>query len=158
MAVEKNIHTVTASAPTLADAIEVARQEIEAMEDFAGELAARPVKGSVKELTAPVKEKISLVAADEKPEFTKVYLVDGEECESLADAKARAKELAAERSKDIEIRLEQKLVSDDNLIATVEYTAPQDGEWEMQLVEKVEVEDESEDETADVEDEAKVAE
>ncbi len=53
------------------------------------------------------------------------------------------------------------MVSEDNLIAKVEYHAAQDGEWSFSMTEKVDVEDEDSDEdadeTADVEDEAEVA-
>ena len=157
MAVEKKIHSVKATGANLAEAVENASNEIQASEDFAGELSARPVKGSVEEIKAPVKEKITLVANEDKPEFTKAYMVDGEACESLADAKARAKELAMERQTDVEIRLEYQMASEDNLIATVEYQAAEDGEWSFDMTEKVEVEDEDADETADVEDEAEVA-
>ena len=157
MAIEKRIHSVKATGATLAEAVENASKEIMASDEFAGELSARPVKGSVEEIKTPVKEKISVAVSEDKPEFTKAYMVDGEAYESLADAKAQAKELAMERQTDVEIRLEYQMVSEDNLIAKVEYQAAEDGEWSFDMTEKVEIEDESDEDAETANEEAEEA-
>jgi hypothetical protein len=153
MSKETIVHTVTVKGMSRADAFDKGVEEVLNSKEYEnGDIRERPERGATEEISKPQKEKATYVKAESAPVYKRSYLVrmegeEDQEAENVQEARSLAKELALGNQADVEIHLEYKLVEGETLYGGVTYQAAVEGEWTMNVLEDVEVEDEAEEKT-----------